>query len=240
MNHVSYTRSHFCSSYLKDYNWARKAALQLTQWLGLKTRLRSESQTRIMQPSDALSTEQQRGPTDWCFRTRWRTLSIERQVEQAVARADNCEAKFIIQTKSRFTALKETRQVINAHKRSVKRSVHNKMKMSANAALHKVTAEKMEIGERNKRLQKALAYREKLYDHMWADLTLTHWLDVTLVNELSRVDRCCLHWWMMRLRPRLMLGWLVDVDVYTLTDAVYTWLMLSTLMDVPIHIYIEK
>ena len=91
--------------------------------------------------------------------------SLERQVEQAVARADNCKAKFIIQNKSRFTALKETRQVINAHKRSVKRSVHNKMKMSADAALHKVTAEKMEIEERNKRLQKALAYQEKIYDH---------------------------------------------------------------------------
>ena len=38
--------------------------------------------------------------------------------------------------------------------------------MSADAALHKVTAEKMEIEERNKRLQKALAYREKIYDHM--------------------------------------------------------------------------
>ena len=92
--------------------------------------------------------------------------SLERQVEHAVARADNCEAKFIMQNKSRFTALKETRQVINAHKRSVKRSVHNKMTMSANAALHKVTAKKMEIEERNKRLQKALAYQEKIYDHM--------------------------------------------------------------------------
>ena len=43
-------------------------------------------------------------------------------------------------------------------------------------------------------------------------------------------------WWMMSLRPPLMLGCLVDVEVYTLTDAVYTWRMLYTLMDVPIRI----
>ena len=58
------------------------------------------------------------------------------------------------------------RQVINAHKQFVKRSVHNEIKMSADAALHKVTTEKMKVEERNKRLQKALAYREKVCDHM--------------------------------------------------------------------------
>ena len=62
------------------------------------------------------------------------------------------------------------------------------MKMSANAAVHKVTAEKMEIGERNKRLQKALAYREKIYDALawcnpgkWAEQS---WLMLsTLVDD---------------------------------------------------------
>ena len=83
---------------------------------------------------------------------------LERQVEQAVARADNCEGKFIMQKKSRFTALNELRQVINAHKQIVKRSVHNKLKMSA--------TEKMKVDQRNKRLQKALAYREMIHDHM--------------------------------------------------------------------------
>ena len=48
----------------------------------------------------------------------------------------------------------------------VKRSVHNKLKMSANAALHKLTTEKMKVEQRNKRLQKALAYRDMIYDRM--------------------------------------------------------------------------
>ena len=38
--------------------------------------------------------------------------------------------------------------------------------MLAKAALHKVTAEKMKLEERNKRLQRALAYRQKIYDHL--------------------------------------------------------------------------
>ena len=83
--------------------------------------------------------------------------SLERLLEQAAARVENCEAKFIIQNKSRFAALKEMRQVINANKGSVTRFVHNKMKMSAKAALKKVTAEKMKVEERSKRLKKALA-----------------------------------------------------------------------------------
>ena len=81
------------------------------------------------------------GATERAKRLLVKVTSLERQVVRAVARADYCNAMFI-----------------NAHTGSVKRSVHNKLKRSANAALHKVIAETKEIEERNKRMEKALAY----------------------------------------------------------------------------------
>ena len=82
---------------------------------------------------------------------------LERYIKQANARTANSESKFSILNKARFAAKKETRQVIQANKEFVTRSVHEKMMMSAKAALKKVTAVKMKGEERSKRLKKALA-----------------------------------------------------------------------------------
>ena len=112
------------------------------------TRLQNQSARRIADKNHAAKRRAVNGTTKRAKRLLKKVTSLERQVEQAVARADNCNAKFI-----------------NAHKRSVKRSVHNKMKMPANVALQIVTVEKMKVDERSKRLQKALAYCEKIYDH---------------------------------------------------------------------------
>ena len=107
--------------------------------------LKNQAARRIADNNHAAKRRAVNGATKRAKRLLKKVTRLERQVEQAVAIADNCNAKFI-----------------NAHKRSVKRSVHNKLKMSANAALHKVIAETKEIEERNKRLQKALAYRESI------------------------------------------------------------------------------
>ena len=76
---------------------------------------------------------------------------------QANARTENCESEFSILYDARFVAKKEARQVIQANKGFVTRSVHDKMKMSAKAAMNKVIAEQKKVEVRRKRLQKALA-----------------------------------------------------------------------------------
>ena len=97
------------------------------------TGLKNKAARRIADKNHAAKRRAVNGATERAKRLLEKVTSLERQVVQALARADNCNAKFI-----------------NAHKRSVKRSVHNKLKMSANVALDKVIVETKEIEEHNK------------------------------------------------------------------------------------------
>ena len=87
------------------------------------TGFKNQAARRIAAKNSAAKRRAVNGATERAKRLLVKVTSLERQVVRAVARADYCNAKFI-----------------NAHTRSVKRSVHNKLKMSANAALHKVIA----------------------------------------------------------------------------------------------------
>ena len=89
-----------------------------------------------------------------CAEEDWKN---ERQLKQVIARTENSEAKFSINNKSRFAYLNEIQQVMKANKGFVTRSVHDKMNMTAKAAMNKEIAEQKKVEERKKRLQKALA-----------------------------------------------------------------------------------